>query len=74
LAMFEELGYPVDAVRDDVEALEQRGRTVALVAVDGVLVGLLGLADDLKPNARRAVEALQRLGLRVVMLTGDNER
>lgn len=74
LAMFEELGYPVDTVRDHVEALEQRGRTVALVAVDGVLAGLLGLADDLKPNAQRAVQALQRLGLRVVMLTGDNER
>lgn len=74
LAMFEELGYPVDTVRDHVEALEQRGRTVALVAVDGVLAGLFGLADDLKPNARRAVQALQRLGLRVVMLTGDNER
>jgi len=74
LAMFEELGYPVDALRGDVTALEDQGRTVAIVAVDGVIAGLLGLSDALKPNARRAVEALERLGLRVVMLTGDNER
>ncbi len=72
--MFQELGYPLDAVRDRIAALEQEGRTVVVVAVDGTLSGLLGLFDDVKPNARRAVEALRRMGTRVVMLTGDNPR
>jgi Cu+-exporting ATPase len=73
-AMFEELGYPLGPLIEDVSELESRGRTVAIVAVDGAIAGLLGLFDEVKPNARRAVEALHRLGLRVVMLTGDNER
>lgn len=73
-AMFEELGFPLAAVRERIVALEEAGRTVVVVAVDGTLVGLLGLFDDVKKNARRAVEALNRMGIRVVMLTGDNPR
>ncbi len=73
-AMFEELGFGLKPLDETIAALESQGRTVAIVAVDGSVAGLLGFFDDVKPNAARAVAALRRLGLRVVMLTGDNER
>jgi heavy metal translocating P-type ATPase len=58
----------------EVERLEQAGRTVIFVAVGGVLEGVIGMADEVKKTAPRAVSALHALGLRVIMMTGDNER
>jgi len=49
-----------------------RGRTVVLVAVDGVLAGVLAWGDSLKPEAVTAVEALRTQGKRLVLLTGDS--
>ena len=49
------------------------GQTVVFAAVDGCAAGLLGIADPVKPEAAQAVSDLRREGLRVVMLTGDNE-
>ncbi len=75
LRLFEEYGFPLDqAFRDRVASMEDAGRTVIAVAVDGRIEGLFGIADEVKQNARRAVEALRRQGLRVIMMTGDNER
>lgn len=57
-----------------IEGFEELGNTVVLVAVDGVLVGALAIADTIKSEAPTAVRALYRLGLNVVLLTGDNRR
>ncbi|HZE40773.1 MAG TPA: heavy metal translocating P-type ATPase [Stackebrandtia sp.] len=54
------------------EAAEKRGRTVVPVAVDGATVGLLTVADQVKPTSREAVSSLRKLGLTPVLLTGDN--
>jgi heavy metal translocating P-type ATPase len=55
-------------------AMEARGKTVLPVALDGRLVGLLGVADTLREGAPEAVAGLRRAGIRrIVMLTGDNE-
>lgn len=51
---------------------EARARTVVLAAVDGQLAGVLAIADPLKTEAVLAVEGLRRMGIRSVMLTGDN--
>jgi Cu+-exporting ATPase len=63
-----------DTARDEAARLEEAGRTVIYVAVDGEIEGVIAIADELKKNAARAVSALHALGLRVIMLTGDNER
>jgi len=59
------------ALAGAAEAERCRGRTVVFVAVDGVVSGLLGIADPLRPEAARVVDDLRRAGLFVVMATGD---
>ncbi len=57
----------------ELAALQDCGKTVVLVTIDGLPAGLLGIADQLRPEAAAAVTALGGLGIgRVVMLTGDN--
>ncbi|MBA3875873.1 MAG: cadmium-translocating P-type ATPase [Anaerolinea sp.] len=56
------------------ESLEAEGATVVIVERGGVLLGLIGIRDELRPEAGAAVRAIRRLGAEVVMLTGDNER
>jgi Cu+-exporting ATPase len=63
-----------DAARDELVRLESTGRTVIIAAVDGKVEGVIGIADEVKSSAPRAVSALHDLGLRVIMLTGDNEQ
>lgn len=59
------------ALAGDAAALEEDGRTVVYVAVDGDAIGLLAIADQVKPEAHAVVRALQRGGLGVAMITGD---
>ncbi len=57
-----------------LHALQAEGKTVLLLAVGGKLAALLAVADTIKPQAAIAVAEMKRLGLKVVMLTGDNQR
>ena len=54
--------------------LAQQGKTPLLFAADGKLCGIIAVADTIKDDSRRAVEELRHMGIRVVMLTGDNQR
>ncbi len=55
------------------DALRHRGETVMLVAIDGNLAGIIAVADPIKPSTAEAIKALKQSGLRLVMLTGDNQ-
>ena len=55
------------------EDLQRQGRTVIFAAVDELFAGLLAVADPIKQSARTSIEELRRLGVQIVMLTGDNE-
>jgi P-type Cu+ transporter len=70
-ALLAELGIGPDALAARAEALAAEGATVVLVTVDGAAAGLLAVADPVKPGAAQAVRALQRDGVRVIMVTGD---
>ncbi len=59
---------------DEIRRFESEGKTVVLVADDGGLLGVIGVADSLRENSAEAVAALQGMGVEVYMLTGDNER
>ena len=58
----------------DVARLEGEGKTVMMLSVDGKLAGLIAVADTVKENTKEAVEKLQKMGIEVIMITGDNEK
>jgi Cu+-exporting ATPase len=70
----EELGIKTQALSKEKERLEYLGKTAIYIAVDGNIEGLMGISDAVKPTSTQAIKALQKLGLEVVMLTGDNRR
>ena len=63
-----------DTLRAGAEALAEKGKTPLLFAKGGLLLGLIAVADTVKPDAVEAVRELKGMGIRVVMLTGDNSR
>ncbi|NJP35760.1 heavy metal translocating P-type ATPase [Micromonospora sp. HSS6-12] len=69
-----EAAVPIDGLSPIAADLANRGRTPILVAVDGRPAGVLGVADTIKEDSAAAIAALHRLGIQVVMLTGDNAR
>jgi Cu+-exporting ATPase len=64
----------IEQIEPKMAALEQDGKTVMLVAVDGKSAGLIGVADTLMEHSVEAVKTLQKMGLEVIMLTGDNTK
>lgn len=71
----ERQGHHLGRVRTDVEALEEQGNTVVLLADDRDILGVLAIADTVRDQSARAVAELHRLGIEhVAMLTGDNPR
>jgi Cu+-exporting ATPase len=70
LRLMTELGIVVDDAR--LEALQREGKTVTVVAFDGRAIGLLAIADRVRPTSRAAISALHAMGITVTMLTGDN--
>jgi len=69
-----EAGIALNGLAKEAEHLADEGKTPMFVAVAGKAAGLIAVADTLKPHAREAVAAFHRLGLEVVMLTGDSRR
>jgi Cu+-exporting ATPase len=63
----------VSALVDEATALIQQGQTVMYLAVDGKAAGVVAVADKIKDDSRAAIDRMHYLGLKVVMLTGDNE-
>jgi Cu+-exporting ATPase len=71
-ALLAEQGVDVSPLQPRVEALRQEGQTVMLVAVDGRLAGLIGVADPIRSSTPEAIRLLHADGLRIIMLTGDS--
>ncbi|GAB4240392.1 MAG: heavy metal translocating P-type ATPase [Stanieria sp.] len=69
-----ELGIDTSDLQKDWERLEYLGKTVIWIAIDRKIEAIMGIADAVKPSSVNAIRALQKMGLEVVMLTGDNRR
>ena len=63
-----------EQVKNQAQALAKQGKTPLLFAKDDVLIGMIAVADVIKEDSPKAVQELQNMGIRVVMLTGDNEQ
>ncbi len=72
LRMMEKRGYPLNDLAREVSRLQSEAKTAMLVAVDGQVTGVIAVADTIKDGSAEAIAELRRMGLRVVMLTGDN--
>jgi Cu+-exporting ATPase len=68
-----ETGVNLSKIEEKTKKLEEDGKTVMFTVVDGALAGVIGAADTLKEYAANAVAELKKMGIEVIVLTGDNE-
>ena len=73
-AMLSDAEVDIDQDAMIADGLAQQGKTPLFFVEDGRLIGIVAVADTVKETSRAAIEGFQRLGLKVVMLTGDNKR
>lgn len=69
----QEQGIPATVAQSAIDRLQANARTTSLVAVDGQVVGVIGIADTVKPTSAEAISSLHKLGIEVVMITGDTQ-
>jgi Cu+-exporting ATPase len=73
-AMMQEMGLDTARAEAQADTLRAEGKTAMFIAVDGVLAGIVAVADPIKESTAQAIKELHAQGLRVIMATGDNER
>jgi P-type Cu+ transporter len=74
LRMMQKRGYPLNGLEPELDRLQAEAKTAMLVAVDGQVTGIIAVADTIKEGSPEAIAELRRMGLKVVMLTGDNQK
>jgi len=74
LRLIRDRGLSLNGLEEEASQLWAKGKTVMFLGVDSRVVGIIALADTLKSNAKEALQALHKMGIEVVMLTGDNQR
>jgi Cu+-exporting ATPase len=70
----EERGLALNGLGEEAERLRVKGKTVMFLGIDSEAVGIVALADTVKPSAKEAVRELHKMGVEAVMITGDNRR
>jgi heavy metal translocating P-type ATPase len=68
-----QLGVAIEHAWDDINRLQDEGKTVVVVGDEKAPWGVIAIRDNIRPNATEAIDTLQAAGMKVVMLTGDNE-
>ncbi len=74
IGLMKERGFALNGMEEKANRLFGEGKTTMFLAVDGQLVGIIALADTLRPNAKEVVKELHGMGIETAMLTGDNGR
>ena len=74
MALMTTNGIDVSQIEAKVDEYSEQGKSIVIVAIDGKAVGVLGIADTLKVDSKKSIENLKNLGLRVVLLSGDNQK
>ncbi|WP_246657639.1 heavy metal translocating P-type ATPase [Cohaesibacter sp. CAU 1516] len=73
-AMLETLSIDAKSASEQAVSLQEEGKTVMFIAIDGALTGIVAVADPIKETTAAAIKDLHAMGLTVIMATGDNER
>ena len=73
-ALMADYAVKIEPLHAAAERLADEGKTPMYISLDGALAGLIAVADPIKPTSRAAIERMRRMGLRVVLLTGDNQK
>jgi len=74
LKFIENKGLSMNGLGIEAERLREKGKTVMFLGADSRVMGVIALADTLKPDARKALKEIHRMGIETVMITGDNRR
>lgn len=74
LRLIQDRGLVLNGLEKEADRLREKGKTVMFLGLDKQVVGIIALADTIKPDARKALERIHRMGIELVMLTGDNQR
>ena len=72
--MFEARGISLGSLESEVTRLQSEAKTAMLVAIDNVAAGVIAVADTIKDSSRDAIADLHKMGLKVAMITGDNQK
>jgi Cu+-exporting ATPase len=70
----QESGISISQIENDLKKIEENAETAILAATETELLGVIGIADSIKPNSQKAVQEMNAMGLHTIMLTGDNQR
>ena len=74
IRMMEIHGYPLNGLESEVSRLQSEAKTAMLVAVDGKVEGVIAVADTIKDGSKEAIADLHKMGLKVAMISGDNQK
>lgn len=74
LKLISDRGLSLNGLEEEANRLWAEGKTVMFLGLDSKVVGIIAVADTLKPDAKEALEEIHKTGIEVVMLTGDNQR
>jgi P-type Cu+ transporter len=72
--MFEARGIQLGTLESEVSRLQSEAKTAMLVAIDDVAAGIIAVADTIKDSSKEAIADLHKMGLKVAMITGDNQK
>ncbi|MDE7078670.1 MAG: heavy metal translocating P-type ATPase, partial [Clostridia bacterium] len=73
-ALMENNGVDVSELTAKADEYSDEGKSIVMVAIDGKAVGVLAVADTLKDDSKESIERLKKLGIRLILLSGDNQR
>jgi len=72
--LMDERNISVAELEENANSLAENGKTPMYITVDGTLVGVVAVADVVKPSSRKAIESLLQMGIEIAMITGDNHK
>ncbi len=72
--LINEKNIDISVLSEESDRLAAEGKTPMYISIDGILRGIIAVADTVKPSSKKAIEVLHEMGIKVAMITGDNKK